>query len=647
MSIRTRLTLALLSAVVLPLLIITLLVTQKISQQAIDDFQQRAEAEIQHIDTAFTLYLNGLAEDATFLSRSFILKRLDDNTSTYFGAERPSFAQRSGSPEAEAYALLEDFGESRPDLAFVWLALENGGYVQWPTSNVGNYDPRQRPWYTTTMANPGRPVRPAAYEDITTGVALLDYLHTFTTNSGLKGVVGVDVTLGKLTDMVKSVRLGEEGYLILIEETGTVLADGHDSDNNFKSTRDLGRAYDDLFRNNGFMQVELHGRQWFAQAMTSPELGWKFIGLIPEDEVYATANSLRNNIILISLALIAAFAALGYWISTLIAKPIIAVTDGLEEVAGGEGDLTRRLQVNSEDESGKMADAFNCFVTMIHSLVGDIKQGASGVKGQAENTLNFSMQMTDGADKQRNAIEQVSTAFNEMVATANEVARNCNDTAVAADTSQQHVQEGRDYIDKTSSAVQQLEAVIQGSNDAMGALADESKNITVILDTIRGIAEQTNLLALNAAIEAARAGEQGRGFAVVADEVRTLAARTAESTEEIDGLISSLVNRTSDVSNKLSSSLEHAHATTQATEQTGEVFSRIQESVTAIRDMATQIAAAAEEQHQVAEEINQNIIDINSQANNSADIAAQLQQNSASMGDVAAELNQLVSRFRL
>ncbi|GLQ33540.1 methyl-accepting chemotaxis protein [Litoribrevibacter albus] len=648
MSIRIKFVVTLLAGVILPVLIVAIMSLMTVRDSAITSFEKQSTNEIRQIDTAFSLYLNGLAEDAVYLASTEIIQNLDSSVMTYMDKpSEPMTPEQNSEVEAKAFQLLKEFGESRPDLAFVYLGMSNGGYIQWPKgNNVANYDPRKRPWYTSSIGNASEAVRAPAYADVTTGTPLLDYLKVFQAKDGLKGVVGVDVTLAKLTTMVQQVKFGEQGYLMLIEDTGVVLADPSNLDHNFKKLNELGNVYQELASAKGMVQVELDGKPWFASIYESPSLGWKFIGLIPESEVFEAANKLAMTISLVSISLIVVFAAIGLWLSSVITKPMQVITQGLQEIASGEGDLTRRLTVKSNDESGVMADAFNTFVDMVHTLISEIKSNASQVGEEADGARRVSEQVREISDQQSRSIEQVSTAFHEMVATSNEVAQNCSQTASSADESQQQASQGRQFIQETSESVNILEDIIVDSNNAMSELAQEANNITSILDTIRGIAEQTNLLALNAAIEAARAGEQGRGFAVVADEVRTLAQKTAESTEEIDNLISSLNKRTNVVSEKLSSSLEHSKQTVETTEKTKAVFESIQRSVTNIGDMATQIAAAAEEQHSVAEDINMNITDVHNEAQKANEASVQSHTNSQTLSQLSQELTALVSRFK-
>jgi len=648
MTIKTRFLIALIASVLLPVTIISALVINNVRDNALDSFQTNSQAEIAHIDTAFSLYLNGLAEDANYLAQSKIIKNLDKSVTTYMGkASGMMTPDQNSEAEKAAYQMMKEFGESHPDLAYVYLGMSHGGYIQWPIGTNGeNYDPRIRPWYTVSV-NSRTPVRVPAYADLQTNTPLQDYLVRFEGKNGAFGSIGVDVTLAKLTDMVKSVKFGDAGYIMLIEDSGKVLADPSNPDNNFKALDSVSGAHKILANNDlGLSSVQIEGETWFANKFESPALGWQFIGLVPAHEVYESANSLAQYITLIAIVMAIIFTFIGYAIVAVVAKPMAIITSGLQDIASGEGDLTRRLDIDSNDESGQMANAFNRFVESISTLVGKIKGSSQGVKDIAQQSRDLSSQLHDVVSHQVSATDMVSTAFNEMVATANEVASNCTQAASAADTSQQHVQEGNKLIQKTVDSVSHLETALSESNDAMALLSEESQNITTILDTIRGIAEQTNLLALNAAIEAARAGEQGRGFAVVADEVRTLAGRTADSTEEIDRLLSRLRGQTENVAGKLTASINHASQTVESTQQTNTVFDAIMASVVTIRDMTTQIAASAEEQHLVGKEINRNIIDIHDGATNAKGLSENVEETAEQLTSLATDLEKLVCEFK-
>ncbi len=648
MPIRSQFILALLISIVIPVACITALAIFEFRKSAVGNFEQASLSEIRQVDNAFSLYLNGLAEDVAYLAKKPELLQLDGSAAKYVDkAPAQMTPLQNGEKEAAVFRLFDTFGQARPDLTYVFLGMSDGAYIQWPNGKNGqNYDPRKRPWYASGDAANGRIIRAPAYKDINTGAPLVDYLVRFKTESGLTGVVGVDVTLDKLTEMIKQVKFGQSGYVMMIEDTGTILADPANPDNNFKPVSELGDSFTRQISAEGISEVEIDGQNWFATVYVSPTLGWKFVGLVPAGEVFAVIDELAGLILLMSLVLVGIFIAFAAWFANRITKPMHVITTGLQEIANGEGDLTRRLDIKGKNESAQMAEAFNSFISTINTLISEIKSNANQVGNFAHEANEVSTEVSQVSAQQSRSIEGVSTAFYEMVTASNEVAQHCTLTADAADNSQQQVEEGRKLILNTSTLVNELEAIIVDSNQAMAELADESRNITSILETIRGIAGQTNLLALNAAIEAARAGESGRGFAVVADEVRTLAQRTSESTEEIDTLITSLTQRTQVVSEKLSSSLEGSKQTVETTQQTKSVFEAIEQSVDSIRDLATQIASAAEEQNLVTEEINKNIHDLNDEASRAQGIAEDSRQTSDKMNEISTDLNTLVGRFK-
>ncbi|WP_221799744.1 methyl-accepting chemotaxis protein [Oceanobacter mangrovi] len=646
MTIKQRLILIVLAAVILPMLVTVSIAIGEFRTTAETSFRHGANQQMMQISQTFETYMTSMAQSVAFLAKTDALLALDDSVVNYTGAEGPMTPEQNGEVERNAWRLMEDFGSVNPNLEYVYLGLENGSYIQWPKTDLGGYNPTKRPWYAAALKQPGQAVTMAPYADFNTGNPLVPYMHSFKTSSGLTGVIAMDITLAKLTEIVRSVTFGESGYLILVDQNGVVLADAGNKDNNFKKVAELGSDYNGMAAGS-MDHVMLNGREWLVANYRSPVSGWTLIGLVPTKEVFAAVDAFQWNVAIICLIVIAVFGVVGLWYSNRITSPIAYMTAQMEEIANGEGDLTKRLPVNGKDELAQMAGSFNRFVAMIHQLVRDITQTSGDVSHKAADGAAISTRMAKSAEHQSETMSQLSVSFNEMVSTATEVARSCAETASAADQSQQHVGEGQGYINSSVSAVESLTAGIEDSNQAMKALAEESRNITTILDTIRGIAEQTNLLALNAAIEAARAGEQGRGFAVVADEVRTLAGRTADSTAEIDSMIASLTQQTASVASKLENTLQHSSQTMQATEKTREVFSRIQHSVTSIRDMAQQIAAAAEEQHQVSEMINRNIVDVDTEATATHDSASQLSGSSSELKSLAEHLRSTVVRFRI
>ncbi|WP_442961847.1 methyl-accepting chemotaxis protein [Pseudomonas sp. BMS12] len=275
-----------------------------------------------------------------------------------------------------------------------------------------------------------------------------------------------------------------------------------------------------------------------------------------------------------------------------------------------------------------------------------IKENAISMHEVSDQTNERTTAMSAGLQQQLSAVEQIVTAVTEMSSAANEVAQTCVRTAEASKQGLEATSNGKDVIARSTAGVNALGGSIENASKVIQELERETVNINNILSTIQQIAEQTNLLALNAAIEAARAGEQGRGFAVVADEVRNLAKRTQDSTGEINNILNLLVSRISEVTSTMDSSLSES---AKAIELAGEVmgaFENIEGAMQMIRDMTMQIAAATEEQHLVTEDINQNIVAINDAVNRVSGQAMEVEQYSREQKEVSSALKQLVVRFR-
>ncbi|EJM63423.1 methyl-accepting chemotaxis protein [Pseudomonas sp. GM48] len=330
-----------------------------------------------------------------------------------------------------------------------------------------------------------------------------------------------------------------------------------------------------------------------------------------------------------------------------IARPLKQMVAMLDDIAQGEGDLTRRLTSDRADELGSIAKGFNTFLAKLQAMITQVVTSVQSVSDSSEHTADIAIRTNTGVHKQMAEIDQVATAVQEMTATAQDVARNATQAAQAASHADQAASQGMQIVRDTSNSIGALAVEIGRAVGVVQTLAKDSENINAILTAIRGIAEQTNLLALNAAIEAARAGEQGRGFAVVADEVRNLAQKTQKATEEIQTMIQQLQQGTRDVVRVMEDSQNRTDESVQHAAKAAEALETITQAVSVINDMNTQIASAAEEQSAVADDINRNVINIGQVANEVAGGADESSAASADLTKLAEQQRRLINQFRV
>jgi methyl-accepting chemotaxis protein len=356
--------------------------------------------------------------------------------------------------------------------------------------------------------------------------------------------------------------------------------------------------------------------------------------------------SLSFNLVVTLLVIATGLTLLFAWLLTVsITKPISKALEAAETIA--EGNLTQPIHVDGSDEAGRLLAAMAKMQTKLRDTLQRISGSATQLASAAEELNSVTDESARGLTQQNNEIEQAATAVNEMTSAVEEVARNAVSTSEASKNATTSAGDGRDLVQETVSAIERMSADVQSTATLIGDLANESRDIGKVLDVIRGLADQTNLLALNAAIEAARAGEAGRGFAVVADEVRALAHRTQQSTSEIERMIGSIQSGTEHAVDSMRNSTERAASTLNIARGAGLSLDTINSAIVEINERNLVIASAAEEQAQVAREVDRNLVNIRDLSVQSATGANQTSAASSELSRLALDLNNMVGRFSL
>nr|WP_122570631.1 methyl-accepting chemotaxis protein [Pseudomonas viridiflava] len=530
----------------------------------------------------------------------------------------------------------------------IYVGKKDGSFSTQPPDDMpGDYDPRTRPWYTGAIAA-GKTTLTEPYLDAVTKGLIVTIATPVKAASGVSGVVGGDLSLETLVKMISSLRLHNEGYAFLVDANGRILVHPDAS----LAMKTLAEVYpvSTPRLSQELSESEFAGKTQiltFAHVNGLPSVDW-YVGVaMDKSKAYAALREFRNLAIVATVvAVVLIIGLLGMLLSVLM-RPLNLMGRAMHDIAAGEGDLTKRLVIQSQDEFGYLGNGFNLFVERIHDSMREVASSTTQLNEVALRVVSASNSSMLNSDQQANRTNSVAAAINELGAAAQEIAQNAARASGHSSDARTLASNGQEVVGKNIAAMNRLSSRISGASDEIEALNTKTANIGQILEVITGISQQTNLLALNAAIEAARAGEAGRGFAVVADEVRSLAHRTQESASQVQEMIEQLQSGAREavaiMTDSQRESIETVGIANEAVASLESVSVRIGE----IDGMNQSVATATEEQTSVVEAINVDITQINTLNQEGVENLNATLRACTDLERQSARLTQLVGSFRI
>ncbi|PTO77692.1 methyl-accepting chemotaxis protein [Vibrio splendidus] len=483
--------------------------------------------------------------------------------------------------------------------------------------------------------------------DAGTGIPALFVNYVVTRNGERIGVTGIGLTFESITQLISNYSVGKSGIVFLVDKQGIIKV--HPDKNLIgQSLNSVGIESSLLL---GSQQTIVHegvidGQPQILGSKAMPGIGWTLITQIPKQEVLSELSGFSQTIIFMALLIAAIYTPIAAWATNKLLLPFVEVAELLQQIGKGGGDLTLRLDDSRHDEIGQIAKGYNQFVQYLSDLLKDVSNTGQQISESIQSVDRMAQSMEQDIKQQTSQIEQVATAIHEMGASSDEIAQNANGAADSASKASGAINIGQKSVTVTSESIEHMNQQLDDTTAIVNQLAQDANSIDTVLDVISGVSEQTNLLALNAAIEAARAGEQGRGFAVVADEVRTLASRSQASTEEIRGIIEQLQQRTQQAVAAIETSTTLGTNCRVEASNSEQQLSSISHSVDEMNAMNMQIASATGQQSNVINEISPHISGISEIARESDNMIERTAQECQHLRAKAMHLTSLVSQFK-
>ncbi len=534
--------------------------------------------------------------------------------------------------------------------------------------NDPNYFTSKRPWWFEALEKDRlfitNPEIDANDGSIVTSIKTTVYSPSRT----LLGVMGIDILASEIkSGLIDKMHYQNEGFGFLYTADGRIISFPDDGNKIDMSTLPTLDQVDSLISHaNGFKAllnrskpqkellttVEFKGEEYLA--LVSPitdetmALDWRVGFMVPmhaiNDPVTKTTYSSIFSVILV---LLLTSGVIFITIQRLLTKPLKRVTAAMDDIATGDGDLTKRIDINTNDELGQLSQSFNTFVENIQQIIGQCNDTTQKVMTESDQVSHLVEDFSSTVGMQKGYIEQIATAATEMTQTIHGISDNAQTSLDYATKASQESQEGKVLADDANALMSDLANEVSHSTDVVNALHKNSESISEVLEVIKNIAEQTNLLALNAAIEAARAGEQGRGFAVVADEVRTLASRTQDSTGDIEKIIAKLQESASGAVSAMTVGKEKTKQGVTVISQVSEKLAQINEAIALIEEQSNEAASTIKEQASASDEITQQTISVNELADQAVTQTSDMANKSQAQKAVTLELTETISQFKV
>ncbi len=463
-------------------------------------------------------------------------------------------------------------------------------------------------------------------------------------------VAGIGMGINQVVDLVKNYQIGENGLVYITDPEGKIKIH---PDPLVQSDTDLNTYLGDtvakrLLNKKSTQVLETNKKEdAILSAHYIPSLNWFIVAQIPTSEVTGPINASSLKLVGLNIIVAILLISVGLWVAMGVAKPVSNAARMLNTIASGDADLTRKMSVTTGDEVGRLAKSFNNFISQLRVLIQSVSINAVSVSDAAHELSDAAKSTEQNTENQQQSVDMVAAAINQMGATVQEISKNAHDTADSAKRAAINSQDGQAVVNTTVAGINSLYEKVQSASNVIETLAKDVGEISSILAVIQGISEQTNLLALNAAIEAARAGEQGRGFAVVADEVRTLAKRTQESTEEINNMIHKLQNGAQEAVSAMNAGIETAQDSVTSADSAGQSLLQITNAINSISDLSIQVATATEQQSSVVEDLNNHILNIKEMSDNTAEQTRTISDKCAALNQSSDTLTGLVNNFKI